>query len=134
MITSENTVSYVGLHLTHSEESDHPRSQFELMEFGMITNYIHSELETARAMPIVYRCASFMRCCNSIYSTYCGCSEKGVGIARMGKLPDLDAFGGGQFVGARHMGHSISEIVGQLGFSRSTVSSILRIHGWWTKS
>ncbi|GFW92019.1 transposable element Tcb2 transposase [Trichonephila clavipes] len=40
----------------------------------------------------------------------------------MGKLPDLDAFYRRQIVGARRMGHSISEIVRQLGFSRSTVS------------
>ncbi|PRD29363.1 UNVERIFIED_CONTAM: hypothetical protein NCL1_29618 [Trichonephila clavipes] len=42
----------------------------------------------------------------------------------MGKLPDLDAFDREQFVGARRMGHSISEIVRNLEFSRSTVSSV----------
>jgi len=42
----------------------------------------------------------------------------------MGKLPDLDAFDRGQIVGARRMGHSISEIVRQLGFARSTVSRV----------
>lgn len=42
----------------------------------------------------------------------------------MGKLPDLDAFDRGQIVDARRMGHSISEIVRQLGFSRSTVSRV----------
>ncbi|GFU08685.1 uncharacterized protein TNCV_5124231 [Trichonephila clavipes] len=42
----------------------------------------------------------------------------------MGKMPDLDAFDRGQIEGARCMGHSISEIVRQLGFSRSTVSRI----------
>ncbi len=42
----------------------------------------------------------------------------------MGKLPDLDAFDRGQIVGERRMGHSISEIVRELGFSRSTVSRV----------
>ncbi|GFU80490.1 uncharacterized protein TNCV_3840101 [Trichonephila clavipes] len=42
----------------------------------------------------------------------------------MGKLPDLDAFDYGLIVGARRMGHSISEIVRQLGFSRLTVSRV----------
>ncbi|GFY02438.1 uncharacterized protein TNCV_3503191 [Trichonephila clavipes] len=42
----------------------------------------------------------------------------------MGQLPDLDAFDRGQIVGARCMGHSISEIVRQLGFPRSTVSRV----------
>ncbi|GFU44450.1 HTH_Tnp_Tc3_2 domain-containing protein [Trichonephila clavipes] len=40
----------------------------------------------------------------------------------MGKPPDLDTFDRGQIVGARRMVHSVSEIVRQLGFSRSTVS------------
>ncbi|GFW76633.1 transposable element Tcb2 transposase [Trichonephila clavipes] len=40
----------------------------------------------------------------------------------MGKLPDLDAFDRREIIGARRMGHSISKIVRQLGFSRSTVS------------
>ena len=39
-------------------------------------------------------------------------------------MPDLDAFDRGQIVGVRRMGHSISEIVRQLGFSRSTVSRV----------
>ncbi|GFX11388.1 uncharacterized protein TNCV_2804491 [Trichonephila clavipes] len=42
----------------------------------------------------------------------------------MGKLRELDAFYRGQMVGARCRGHSISEIVRQLGFSRSTVSRV----------
>ncbi len=42
----------------------------------------------------------------------------------MGKLPDVDAFDRGQIVGVRLMGHSFSEIVKQLGFSRSTVSIV----------
>ncbi|GFV52881.1 uncharacterized protein TNCV_2875491 [Trichonephila clavipes] len=42
----------------------------------------------------------------------------------MNKLPDLDAFHRGQTVGARHMGHLISEIVIQLGFSRLIVSRV----------
>ncbi|GFX58908.1 HTH_Tnp_Tc3_2 domain-containing protein [Trichonephila clavipes] len=42
----------------------------------------------------------------------------------MGKLPDFDAFDRGQIVAARRMGHSISEIVRQLGLSRSTVSRV----------
>ncbi|GBO01234.1 hypothetical protein AVEN_83354-1 [Araneus ventricosus] len=44
----------------------------------------------------------------------------------MGKTFDLDAFDRGQIVGARRMGHSISEIVRELGFSRSTVSRVYR--------
>ncbi|GBN96358.1 hypothetical protein AVEN_271570-1 [Araneus ventricosus] len=52
----------------------------------------------------------------------------------MNKTSDLDNFDRGQIIGARRMGHSISEIVRELGFSRSTVSSIPRIHGWWGKS
>ncbi|GFT27993.1 HTH_Tnp_Tc3_2 domain-containing protein [Trichonephila clavipes] len=40
----------------------------------------------------------------------------------MDKLPDLYAFDCGQIVGARCMSHSISKIVKQTGFSRSTVS------------
>ncbi|GFV94670.1 HTH_Tnp_Tc3_2 domain-containing protein [Trichonephila clavipes] len=58
-------------------------------------------------------------CDNCIYSAYCDCPELvvGVGIATMGKLPDLDAFDRGRTVGARRMGHSASEIVRQLGFS-----------------
>ncbi|GFS72349.1 transposable element Tcb2 transposase [Trichonephila clavipes] len=42
----------------------------------------------------------------------------------MGKLRDLDAFDRGQIVGVRSMGHSNSEIVSQLGISRSTVSKV----------
>ncbi|GFX18022.1 hypothetical protein TNCV_1577011 [Trichonephila clavipes] len=42
----------------------------------------------------------------------------------MGKLPDLDAFDRRHIVGARCMGHSISEMVRQLEFSRSTVSRV----------
>ncbi|GFV59900.1 uncharacterized protein TNCV_3960151 [Trichonephila clavipes] len=42
----------------------------------------------------------------------------------MGNLPKLDAFDRGQIVGARRMGHLISEIVRQLGFSRLTVSKV----------
>ncbi|GFX45053.1 uncharacterized protein TNCV_3431021 [Trichonephila clavipes] len=57
-------------------------------------------------------------------SAYCGCSELVVGIVNMGKLPDLDTFDRGQIVGARRMGHSVSEIVRQLGFSRSRVSRV----------
>ncbi|GFW65041.1 HTH_Tnp_Tc3_2 domain-containing protein [Trichonephila clavipes] len=45
-----------------------------------------------------------------------------VGIDSMGKLPDLDAFDREQIAGARRMGHPISEIVRQIGFSRSTLS------------
>ncbi|GFV05273.1 transposable element Tcb2 transposase [Trichonephila clavipes] len=51
----------------------------------------------------------------------------------MGKLPDLNAFDRGQIVGAQRRGHSISEIVRQRGFLRSTgsrVYSIPRIQGW----
>ncbi|GBN20419.1 hypothetical protein AVEN_216108-1 [Araneus ventricosus] len=44
----------------------------------------------------------------------------------MGKTYDLDAFDRGQIVGARRMGHSISEIVRELGSSRSTVSRVYR--------
>ncbi|GBM72907.1 hypothetical protein AVEN_68487-1 [Araneus ventricosus] len=44
----------------------------------------------------------------------------------MGKTSDLDAFVCGQIVGARRMDHSISEIVRELGFSRSTVSRVNR--------
>ncbi|GFV26718.1 HTH_Tnp_Tc3_2 domain-containing protein [Trichonephila clavipes] len=39
----------------------------------------------------------------------------------MGNLPESDAFDRGQNIGARRMGHSISEIVRQLEFSRSTM-------------
>ncbi|GFY05310.1 hypothetical protein TNCV_2207561 [Trichonephila clavipes] len=42
----------------------------------------------------------------------------------LSKMPDLDTFDLGQIVGARRMGHSISEIVRQLGFSRSKVSRV----------
>ncbi|PRD21338.1 UNVERIFIED_CONTAM: hypothetical protein NCL1_51997 [Trichonephila clavipes] len=42
----------------------------------------------------------------------------------MNKLLDLVAFDREQIVGARCMGHSISEIVRQLGFSWSTVSKV----------
>ncbi|GFS72429.1 HTH_Tnp_Tc3_2 domain-containing protein [Trichonephila clavipes] len=59
-----------------------------------------------------------------MYSTHCGCSELVAGIASIGKLPDLDAFDRGQIVGARRMGHLISKIFRQLGFSRSTVSRV----------
>ncbi|GFY21683.1 uncharacterized protein TNCV_1168271 [Trichonephila clavipes] len=44
----------------------------------------------------------------------------------MGKLPDLDAFDREQIVSARRMGHSISKIFRQLGFSRSTVSRVFQ--------
>ncbi|GFU89442.1 hypothetical protein TNCV_4875571 [Trichonephila clavipes] len=40
----------------------------------------------------------------------------------MGKLPDIDTFDCKQIVDVRRMNHSISEIVRQLGFSRTTVS------------
>ncbi|GFV72397.1 hypothetical protein TNCV_638591 [Trichonephila clavipes] len=40
----------------------------------------------------------------------------------MGKLPDFDTFDCKQIVDVRRMNHSISEIVRQLGFSRTTVS------------
>ncbi|GFW75894.1 long-chain-fatty-acid--CoA ligase 1 [Trichonephila clavipes] len=50
-------------------------------------------------------CVSFMRkggsCGNCMYCVY---SELVIGIATMGKLPDLDAFDRGQIVGARRMG------------------------------
>ncbi|GFX66400.1 HTH_Tnp_Tc3_2 domain-containing protein [Trichonephila clavipes] len=65
---------------------------------------------------------------NCIYSVYYGCSELVVGIASMGKLPNLDAFDQKQIVGARSMGHSISVIVGQLALSSSTVSSVCQEH------
>ncbi len=65
-----------------------------------------------------------MRCGNCISSAYCGSSELVVGITSMGKLPDLDAFDREQIVGARRIGHSISEIIRQLEFSRSTVSRV----------
>ncbi|GFW89375.1 transposable element Tcb2 transposase [Trichonephila clavipes] len=42
----------------------------------------------------------------------------------MDKLPDLDTFDCEQIVGARLMGHSISEMVRQLGFSRLTVPRV----------
>ncbi|GFV99889.1 hypothetical protein TNCV_5082481 [Trichonephila clavipes] len=42
----------------------------------------------------------------------------------MGKLHDLDAFDHGQIIDAQRMGHLISEIVTQLGFSRSKVSRV----------
>ncbi|GBO25706.1 hypothetical protein AVEN_154365-1 [Araneus ventricosus] len=42
----------------------------------------------------------------------------------MGKTSDLDAFDRGQIVGAQRLGHSISEIVRELRFSRSTVSRV----------
>ncbi|GFX93858.1 transposable element Tcb1 transposase [Trichonephila clavipes] len=44
------------------------------------------------------------------------CSELVVGIASMGKPPDLYAFDNGEIICARRMGHSISEIVRQVGF------------------
>ncbi|GBM53755.1 Transposable element Tcb2 transposase [Araneus ventricosus] len=44
----------------------------------------------------------------------------------MGKTSDLDAFNRRQIVGARHMDHSISEIVRERGFSRSTVLRVYR--------
>ncbi|GFX17205.1 uncharacterized protein TNCV_2857281 [Trichonephila clavipes] len=46
----------------------------------------------------------------------------------MGKLSDLDAFECKKIVGARSMGHSISEIIRQLGFSKSTVSRVYQEH------
>ncbi|GFW76480.1 hypothetical protein TNCV_1582591 [Trichonephila clavipes] len=49
---------------------------------------------------------------------YCSCGELVVGNASMGKQPDLDTFDCRQIIGVQHMGHSISEIVTQLGFSR----------------
>ncbi|GFY16875.1 HTH_Tnp_Tc3_2 domain-containing protein [Trichonephila clavipes] len=42
----------------------------------------------------------------------------------MRKLPDLDVFDRGQIVGERRKGHSISEILRQLGISRSPVSRV----------
>ncbi|GFX67704.1 HTH_Tnp_Tc3_2 domain-containing protein [Trichonephila clavipes] len=64
-------------------------------------------------------------CCdNCIRRAYCGYSELVVGIASMGKLPDLDVFDHGQMVGARRLGHSVSEIVKLLGISRLTVSTV----------
>ncbi|MBJ5561209.1 helix-turn-helix domain-containing protein [Salmonella enterica subsp. enterica serovar Derby] len=44
----------------------------------------------------------------------------------MGKTNDLTAFDRGQIVGTRRMGHSISEVVQALGFSRATVSRVYR--------
>ncbi|GBM70335.1 hypothetical protein AVEN_244446-1 [Araneus ventricosus] len=44
----------------------------------------------------------------------------------MDKTSDLDAFYRGQIVGARRLGHSIYEIVRELGYSRSTVSRVYR--------
>ncbi|GFU55799.1 hypothetical protein TNCV_753371 [Trichonephila clavipes] len=40
------------------------------------------------------------------------------------KLPDLDAFNHEQIVGAQRMGQSVSEIIRQLEFLRSTVSRV----------
>ncbi|GFT32468.1 hypothetical protein TNCV_4484661 [Trichonephila clavipes] len=54
---------------------------------------------------------------------YCGCSEL-VGIATVGKLPESDTLRNGQIVGVRCMGHSISEIVRQLEFTKPTVSRV----------
>ncbi|GFW49886.1 hypothetical protein TNCV_1885491 [Trichonephila clavipes] len=59
-----------------------------------------------------------------MYSTYCGCSELAIGFASMGKLYDLDAFDREKIIGVRCMGHSISKIVRQLEFSRSTGSGV----------
>ncbi|GFW79478.1 HTH_Tnp_Tc3_2 domain-containing protein [Trichonephila clavipes] len=42
----------------------------------------------------------------------------------MGKLPDLNAFDRGEIVGTRCMDYSVSEIVIQLGFSRSKLSRV----------
>ncbi|GBO39366.1 hypothetical protein AVEN_69439-1 [Araneus ventricosus] len=44
----------------------------------------------------------------------------------MGKTYDLDAFDRGQIEGARRMDHSISEIVRELGLSRSTLARVYR--------
>ncbi|GFW49397.1 uncharacterized protein TNCV_3059041 [Trichonephila clavipes] len=59
-----------------------------------------------------------------MHKVYCGCFELVVGIASIGKLPDLDTFNRGQIAGVRHMGHSISEIIRQLGLLRSTGSRV----------
>ncbi|GFU40253.1 hypothetical protein TNCV_3112011 [Trichonephila clavipes] len=63
-----------------------------------------------------------------------------VGIASMGKLPDLDAFDRGQIVGVRRMKNSISEIVRQLGFSREiglrvgrNRATVMRMCHRWTQ-
>ncbi|GFT32477.1 uncharacterized protein TNCV_4484741 [Trichonephila clavipes] len=64
------------------------------------------------------------RCDSGIYNEYCGSSELVVEIASVGKLPDLHAFDRGQIVSVQRIGHSIAEIVTQLGFSRSTMSRL----------
>lgn len=46
----------------------------------------------------------------------------------MGKISDLAAFDHEQIVGACRMDHSVSEIVRELEFSRSTVSRAYRQH------
>lgn len=75
-------------------------------------------------------CASFLRmerrCDNCIYTAYCGCCEFAVSTASMGKARDLNAFDRRQIIGARCMTHSISEIVREIGFSPSTLSTVYR--------
>ncbi|GFV53915.1 uncharacterized protein TNCV_4276931 [Trichonephila clavipes] len=56
------------------------------------------------------------------------CSQLIVGITSVDKFPDLDSFDRGEIVSARRMGYSISEIVRQLGFSRSTVAIVYQEH------
>ena len=48
---------------------------------------------------------------NCIYSACGRCSELVIGIVSNGKMPDLNAFHRKQVVGARRMGHPISEIL-----------------------
>ena len=54
---------------------------------------------------------------------HCGFSELVVGIAGMSKMPDLDAFDRRQIISTLRTGHSLSEIIRQLGFSRLAVST-----------
>ncbi|GFT17513.1 HTH_Tnp_Tc3_2 domain-containing protein [Trichonephila clavipes] len=61
---------------------------------------------------------------NCLYIAYFGNSELVVGIARMGKLSDLNAFDHKQIICARRTVHSIFEIARQLGFQRLTVSRV----------
>lgn len=61
-----------------------------------------------------------------IYRYYCDCCWTLIASASMDKTGDLYDFDRWEMIGIKNMGHSVSEIIRELGFSRSTVSRAYR--------
>ncbi|GBM39304.1 hypothetical protein AVEN_171383-1 [Araneus ventricosus] len=58
---------------------------------------------------------------------------RSVTSAAMAGYQDLSGFERGVIIGAREMGHSISEVEMKFGFSRTTISQVYREYGYPVK-